>query len=171
MIQILRLGHRIPRDERITTHCALVSRAFGVEELYYTGKKDSGFENSIKRVTDNFGGNLSINYIKNPETLVKTKSKQGFFIIHLTMYGENFEKKLKSIKTKKKILIIIGGEKVEPFYYENSDLNISIGNQPHSEVAALGILLYKISKLKNNFKNAKVKIAPSKKGKDIKKYQ
>ena len=29
MLHVLRLGHRIHRDERLTTHICLVARAFG----------------------------------------------------------------------------------------------------------------------------------------------
>ena len=33
MIIVLRIGHRIGRDKRITTHVALVARAFGANEI------------------------------------------------------------------------------------------------------------------------------------------
>ena len=33
MITILRIGHRISRDKRITTHVALVARAFGADNI------------------------------------------------------------------------------------------------------------------------------------------
>ena len=33
MINVLRLGHRIGRDKRITTHVALVARAFGADKI------------------------------------------------------------------------------------------------------------------------------------------
>ena len=46
-ISVLRLDHRLPRDERITTHVALVARAFGASEMIYTGQYDSGLEKSI----------------------------------------------------------------------------------------------------------------------------
>ena len=33
MITVLRIGHRISRDKRITTHVALVARAFGADNI------------------------------------------------------------------------------------------------------------------------------------------
>jgi len=38
MIEILRLGHRKKRDARLSTHVALVSRAFGASKIYYSGQ-------------------------------------------------------------------------------------------------------------------------------------
>ena len=38
MISILRLGHRISRDKRITTHVALVARAFGANNIFIDTK-------------------------------------------------------------------------------------------------------------------------------------
>ncbi|MCL2143761.1 MAG: tRNA (cytidine(56)-2'-O)-methyltransferase, partial [Methanomassiliicoccaceae archaeon] len=43
------------------------------------------------------------------------------------------------------MLVIVGAEKVPPEVYERSDHNISVGNQPHSEIAALSIFLYEVT--------------------------
>jgi tRNA (cytidine56-2'-O)-methyltransferase len=54
--------------------------------------------------------------------------------------------------------------------YQLSDWNISVTNQPHSEVAALSILLdrfFEGRELKKEFKNARIKIVPQEKGKKI----
>ena len=42
---------------------------------------------------------------------------------------------------RKPIIIVVGGTKVSGQVYDLADHNISIGNQPHSEVAALVIFL------------------------------
>jgi len=170
MIQVLRLGHRIPRDERISTHCALVSRVFGANGLYYSGMKDKGLEESVSKVIKNFGGNFFVKHTPSSLNLIKKKKKQGFFIIHLTMYGINFKKSIKNIKDKKKVLLIIGGKKVSPEFYKIADLNLAIGNQPHSEVSALAVFLYETCGIKNKFENAKIRITGSKKGKNIKRF-
>ena len=44
MIEVVRLSHRLPRDIRITTHCALTARAFGATKFIYGGQKDKGCE-------------------------------------------------------------------------------------------------------------------------------
>jgi tRNA (cytidine56-2'-O)-methyltransferase len=40
-VSVLRIGHRFVRDDRITTHAALVSRAFGSNKIYMTEVDDS----------------------------------------------------------------------------------------------------------------------------------
>ena len=54
MITVLRIGHRIGRDKRITTHVALVARAFGADKIIID-KKDVNIEKNIKSVCKRFG--------------------------------------------------------------------------------------------------------------------
>ena len=167
-LEILRLSHRIARDKRVSTHLALTSRALLANKLYYSGQKDSSLEDSIKKINNKFGSNFKIEHIKNPISLIKEKKKQGITILHLTVYGLELKKQLYNIKKLKKLLIIIGSEHVPSQYYEIADINLAITNQPHSELSSLAILLYELNKDKNiNFKNAKIEIKPSEKGKDI----
>lgn len=167
MILILRLNHRIPRDERMSTHCALVSRAFGADGMHYSGMKDTGLENSVNEITERFGGDFFIKHTEKDREFVRSRKKKGFFVVHLTMYGTDFMEEVSGLKKKRKLLIIVGGEKVEPEFYELADLNLSVGNQPHSEVGALSVFLHEISGLKKKFKDAKIEVRPCKKGKDI----
>ena len=37
MIVVLRLGHRLKRDERLSTHVGLASRALGADKIIYSG--------------------------------------------------------------------------------------------------------------------------------------
>jgi len=165
MIEILRLGHRINRDTRISSHVALVARALNADKLYYTGQKDSSMEKSVMDVVDRFGGSFNIEYIKNYKDILKNKK-----IIHLTVYGMPLKDKITEIKSYKDILIIVGGEKVPGEIYNLADVNLSVGNQPHSEVAALGIFLYELSNSKfSEFKDANLRIIPMEKAKKIEK--
>ena len=70
MVSVLRLGHRIERDKRLTTHCALVSRAFGAEKMFYTGDKDSILEESVKKISRAWGGDFVIEYVKDYRKLI-----------------------------------------------------------------------------------------------------
>ncbi|MBS3159477.1 tRNA (cytidine(56)-2'-O)-methyltransferase [Candidatus Woesearchaeota archaeon] len=164
MIEVLRLGHRLPRDCRISTHCCLVARAFGADKIFYSGQKDKEMEDVVKKTVKNFGGLFEIEYINDDVKFLREKKENGFKVIHLTMYGENY-----NIFRKKKenYLIIIGGSKVSGIFYKESDFNISIGKQPHSEVGALAVFLYYLD-LKMNFDNEKIKILESKNGKYLK---
>ena len=168
IIEILRLNHRIARDKRITTHVGLTSRSLGASMMYYSGDKDSEMESSINKITEKFGGPFNIEHIKNETSIIKEKKKQGYTITHLTMYGVSFEKNSKKLKKEEKHLVIVGGEKVEPEFYQLADYNISVTSQPISEVSALGIFLYTIHGVKEDFKNAKIKVIEQERGKLVK---
>lgn len=68
------------------------------------------------------------------------------------------------------LLIILGGEKVPAEIYQKADFNISVGNQPHSEVAALAVFLdryHKGSELHTEMKGWKQQIIPMEHGKKM----
>jgi tRNA (cytidine56-2'-O)-methyltransferase len=178
-ITVLRLGHRLPRDERITTHVALVARAFGATGIIYSGQQDSSLEKSVSSVANAWGGTFSISYEKNFISAIKRFKKNDFTIAHLTMYGMPLSEKMAEIrngaKKNQKLLVIIGAERVPGEVYELADYNIAITSQPHSEVAALAIFLDRAMDGKElergfdeNFKG-KIKLVPKEKGKEIKK--
>jgi len=161
MIEVLRLSHRAGRDPRISTHVALVARAFLADKIYYSGDKDDSFEKSVVDVVKNFGGNFEIEYVKNILKLIREKKEKNWKIVHLTMYGE----KIKKIKGN--VLVVVGGEKVQMEVYHEADYNFSVTNQPHSEVGALAVFLHELNDGKElDFKfDGRIKIKPSKCGK------
>ncbi len=164
-VLVLRLGHRVPRDQRISTHLALVARAFGAKKMYYSGIKDRDYEMKIWEVVKQWGGEFEIKYIKNPIELINFLKREGYTIVHLTMYGINIGDIIDELIQHGKILVIVGGEKVPQIFFEISDYNIAIGHQPHSEVAALAIFLDRIflgRELYFNFLKAKLKVIGSK---------
>jgi tRNA (cytidine56-2'-O)-methyltransferase len=171
-ITVLRLGHRIVRDTRMSTHAALVSRALGAKKIIMSGADEDETTDSIKRVNERWGGHFEISYIPNWRQLIC--NWEGV-IVHLTMYGESIDDALPKIieklrTTEKNLLVIIGAEKVPREIFSLSHFNVSIGNQPHSEVGALAIFLdriYKGKELYYNFENAKLKIIPNPKGKEV----
>jgi tRNA (cytidine56-2'-O)-methyltransferase len=70
------------------------------------------------------------------------------------------------------IMVVVGSQKVpgEFFSEEFSDYNISIGAQPHSEVAALAIFLDRLlegSELSKEFEQARIKVIPSQREKRL----
>lgn len=171
-VQVLRIGHRVFRDLRVTTHCALTARALGAERITIIGEKDKSIERTVEKVVSNWGGKFEIEFSSNLKEEIKKLKKEKYSLIHLTMYGEKLERKIKEIRKLKKVCLIAGAEKVPPYVYEESDYNISIGNQPHSEIAALAVMLHEFfggKELNTYFPKAKIKVIPQKKGKKTKK--
>ncbi len=165
MLLVLRLGHRAFRDQRITTHCALVARAFGANGMIYSGEKDKKMVNSVKKVVKKWGDSFFVRYEENYRKFIK--EFKGLKI-HLTMYGIPWKERISEIRKHKNVLVIIGSEKVPRDIYELADMNIAILNQPHSEVAALAIFLYEYFKGKEKeFKDAELKIVPQERGKKV----
>ena len=145
-VSVLRLGHRRDRDKRITSHLGLTARAFGANEILLSGDDDQSALETWRNVTKRFGGNFKCSYEKKPLSLLRRFSKNSGegepgTIVHLTMYGEPWKEELPKIDFSKPMIIVVGGTKVPGEVYRLADHNISIGNQPHSEVAALAIFL------------------------------
>jgi len=170
-IYVLRYGHRPERDKRITTHVALVARAFGAHGFILSGVHDEKVVRSIRKVEEIWGGKLHVETGVDPYKYVKTWKANGGVVVHLTMYGINVDEVIDEIRSlNRDLLVVVGAEKVPRFFYEEADYNIAIGNQPHSEVAALAIFLdrfYKGRELYFTYPNAKLKIVPCKKGKVV----
>lgn len=172
-LAVLRLSHRVFRDKRITTHLALTARAFGATEFYYTGNHDTHLEESVSRVCEEWGGEMIVSSVESHLNFIKNWKKQRGIVIHLTMFGIDLQDKLDELKQlpTESILVVVGGIKVPGFMYELADYNIAIGNQPHSEVAALAVCLDHLTESKarrQKFKDAKVEVVPSEKGKLMK---
>lgn len=165
-IWILRLGHRRVRDQRISSHCALVARAFGANGMIYSGDKDENLEKSIKKVGEKWGGPFEISYEKNWKKVIKNWKGR---ILHLTMYGLPIQDVMKEIKgDKKDLLVLIGSQHVPGEVYHLTDWNVSVTNQPHSEVASLAVFLDRFFEgkgLGKKFENKKIKIIPQERGK------
>ncbi len=167
MITVLRIGHRPERDKRITTHVSLVARAFRADKIL-VDTSDRELEANFNGVNDRFGNGVVL------ETGVgwrKVLKEWEGTIVHLTMYGMELEEAVASIKAiqdNNDILVVVGAEKVPGDVYKIADFNVSVGNQPHSEVAALAIFLDRIfeGRALRNFEG-KMKIIPSNEGKKV----
>jgi len=166
-VTVLRLGHRPSRDKRVTTHVALVARAFGALEIL-VDTADPSLVRVVRGVVRSFGGDFTI------ETGVnwrhRLKSWPGT-VVHLTMYGESVEEAIPRIPHGKDVLVVVGAEKVPGAVYGAADLNVAVGNQPHSEVAALAVFLDRLYggvALRRDFAGP-IRIVPTKRGKTVRK--
>ena len=59
-ISVLRIGHRLVRDDRVTTHVALVARAFGADTIYMTGVLDESINDTIAKVSKRWGARFRV---------------------------------------------------------------------------------------------------------------
>lgn len=170
-VYVLRYGHRPERDKRITTHVMLVARAFGASGFILGDVVDESILRTYRKVVSTWGGNLHFEMGVNSEKYCIDWKKQGGLIVHLTMYGLPVDDVIGEIKSSSKdLLIVVGAKKVPRFFYEVADYNVAIGNQPHSEVAALALFLdrlYDGRELYIRFNNAKIEVVPSPRGKKV----
>ena len=174
-IEVLRLGHRLGRDPRITTHLALVSRAMGASNFVLAGDEDEKLFSNIDSVNERFGHGLSCRYEKSPMRMLReianSDEESKPIIVHLTMYGEPFKEVIPNIPKHKPVVVVVGGAKVPGELFKLSDFNIAVGNQPHSEVAALALFLDSWTDgegFNREFSDPQLVISPSKSGKDVK---
>ncbi|CAC12060.1 conserved hypothetical protein [Thermoplasma acidophilum] len=167
MITVLRINHRPYRDKRITTHVALTARAFGASAIL-VDERDETLENTIRGVISNFGGSFSIktgcNWIQ------EFKHFQGIRV-HLTMYGRRINDVIDEIRNSgKDVMVLVGSEKVPIEAYEIADYNVSVTNQPISEVSALAIFLdryFQGKEFEFEFRG-RINVQPAERGKIVK---
>lgn len=167
-ITILRINHRPFRDKRITTHVALTARALGAHEIL-VDEDDAELEETVNKVTANFGGSFRI---KTGVGWKKVLSGFEGVKVHLTMYGLPVDEVIGRIRNsplEKDMIIVVGASKVPPEVYSNSSFNVSVTNQPISEVSALAIFLdryFEGKELENTF-DGKINILPAESGKKV----
>ena len=172
-IVVLRWGHRLQRDARLTTHVALTARALGASGFLLSDITDEKIKEAVEKVTRSWGGKFFFEMGTSWRGAVSDWKATGGIVVHLTAYGENIQASnvLERIRNlRKDVLLVVGSQKVpREFFSKNvSDFNVSIGNQPHSECAALAVFLdrfFEGKELVKGFGNAKIRIIPQERGK------
>lgn len=163
-VTVLRLGHRPQRDKRMTTHVCLTARAFGARRIILTTKDDK-VAHTVRDVVDRFGGPFELEIDASWRRVI-----EGFDgpSIHLTMYGEPHTDVLPRLEGAGEVLVVVGAEKVPGEIYDLVTHNAAVGNQPHSEVAALATVLHDIQgpeALYRPREGARLEIEPTARGK------
>jgi tRNA (cytidine56-2'-O)-methyltransferase len=168
-VSVLRLGHRPGRDDRMTTHVGLTARALGADRVVFAGEATDALE-TVRDVTDRFGGPFTAELTAQPRAVL------GDFegtIVHLTMYGERVEtveSDLRAAHREGPLLVVVGSEKVSFDVYERADWNVGVTNQPHSEVAALAVLLDRLHEgreFDREWVGARRRVVPQERGKRV----
>ncbi|MDX1534221.1 MAG: tRNA (cytidine(56)-2'-O)-methyltransferase [Thermoplasmata archaeon] len=162
---VLRIGHRLVRDQRMTTHVALTARALGADAVW-VDRKDPDLEARVADVVARFGGPFEV---RSGLPLHSTLRAWEGSVVHLTMYGVPLEEALPRIPRDRDLLLVVGSEKVPGDLFERAAFNVAVGNQPHSEVAALAVFLDRFLEgegLRKRFEG-RMRVQPSAHGKVV----
>jgi tRNA (cytidine56-2'-O)-methyltransferase len=151
----------------------LAARALGASGFLLADVVDKRIKETVEKVAENWGGEFFFEMGTAWKSVVKSWKAEGGLVVHLTVYGENIEASdvLGRIRgSGKNVLLIVGSQKVPGEFYSDavSDFNLAIGNQPHSECAALAVFLdrfFEGKELARGFKKAKIKVVPQERGK------
>ena len=167
-LAVLRIGHRPQRDKRVTTHVCLTARALGADTVFLH-EPDLRIVENVKSVVDRFGGPFEIHPVESWRSVLRDWKRDGGQVAHLTMYGVPLSEGLPRLDPDRDILVVVGAEKVPFDVFEAADVNLSVGSQPHSEVAALAVLLDRF--LGGGWENkpfaGKVRVVPSERAKAV----
>jgi tRNA (cytidine56-2'-O)-methyltransferase len=151
----------------MTTHVCLTARAFGARKVTVDGA-DPELEERVSRVADHFGGEMAIVTGAKPRQVIKDFPGT---VVHLTMYGENVaqwdEDRWETLRSSPGILVVVGATKVPREVYELAHVNAAVGNQPHSEVAALAVFLDRLTggESLRSSPEGRMRIVPQERGK------
>ncbi len=162
---MLRVGHRPGRDPRLTTHLALTARALGARRLLLH-PPDPELAARLAAVSERWGRGFEVLGIADYRRAIREFDGTR---AHLTMYGEPIERVLPRLRKERRILAIVGGAKVPAELYGLADVNLAVGHQPHSEVAALAILLERLRGIPppGRWPEARASIVPQRRGKRV----
>ena len=168
-IQVLRVGQRYVRDDRTLTHLCLVSRALGAETIYLEdAEKD--VEGTLEEVNRTWGGDFKAVLGLSWRKVIQEAKKEGRKVVHLTMYGLPLQEVAPQLRELERVLIVVGGPKVPGKVYHEADYNVAVTSQPHSEIAALALVLHEMQggeELKRTFQKSKLRILPTARGKRV----
>jgi tRNA (cytidine56-2'-O)-methyltransferase len=168
-IEVLRIGHRFVRDDRTLVHLCLVSRALGARAIYLQ-EIENELKAKVEEVNRSWGGKFEVAQTSSWKEVIKGAKGRGATLVHLSMYGIPLLEKIQELRRSPKILLIVGGPKVPGDVYRLADHNVSVTSQPHSEIAAVAIMLHELQQgeeLKREFGPSKLKIVPQKRGKQV----
>jgi tRNA (cytidine56-2'-O)-methyltransferase len=169
-LEVLRLGHRPERDKRITTHVALTARALGAGRVRIA-EADPSVVKSVRSVAQRFGGAFAIEDATGWKGPIKAWKEAGGQVVHLTMYGLPLAESVPRILGDgRPALLVVGAEKVPGDLYDIADHNVAVGSQPHSEVAALALLMDRLRQGAwegDAFDGGQIRVVPTAHGKRI----
>lgn len=146
-----------------------MARAFGAESITL---EDAEYDTvrKVEEVNLNWGGDFRVEIERAWRKVIERARGEGRKVVHLTMYGMPLQDVVSELRGIDDMLVVVGGPKVPGEVYGLADYNVAVTSQPHSEVAALAVLLHEVQggeELKRDFGKSRMKIIPSPKGKQV----
>jgi tRNA (cytidine56-2'-O)-methyltransferase len=132
----------------------------------YLNPPDPELAERVTEVVADWGGDFEV--VGAPEWKAVVRASKGP-VVHLTMYGRPLEDALPRLAGADEILVVVGGAKVPSDLYRLSDVNVAVGHQPHSEVAALAVLLDRLLGVPGpgRWERARLSVVPRARGKKV----
>ena len=134
----------------------------------YLAASDKGVVESIGDVVSRWGGDFFCEDNVKWRSCIRDWKDKGGTVVHLTMYGLNLPDVIEEARTKEKIMVVVGAEKVPGEIYGLADFNVAVTSQPHSEISSLALFmdhLYSGMEMTKEFPGAQIRIVPTKVGK------
>jgi tRNA (cytidine56-2'-O)-methyltransferase len=153
----------------MTTHVALTARALGADRVLLEPAATQAAE-TARDITDRFGGPFAVEQTDSAQARIRDWHGT---VVHLTMYGQPIqavESEFRAAHRREPLLIVVGAEKVPFEVYDEADFNVGVTNQPHSEVAALGVFLDRLfegAELDQSWRDADQRVVPRETGKRV----
>jgi tRNA (cytidine56-2'-O)-methyltransferase len=149
----------------------LTARALGADGVMIADREDKTVEVTIREVGKRFGGQFSIESGKPWKRTIRDWKEEGGKVVHLTAYGLKLPDVIQGIRqSNRDLLVVVGSEKMPGEVFKLADWNVSVTNQPMSEVAALAVYLdwhLQHGAFDKPFPNGEVEIVPSSDRKNI----
>ena len=120
----------------------------------------------VAEVVADWGGGFEV--VGAPEWRAVVRAANGP-VLHLTMYGRPLDRVLPRLTGAREVLVVVGGAKVPSELYRLADANVAVGHQPHSEVAALAIVLDRLLGVPGpgRWDGARLSVVPRVRGKKV----
>ena len=132
----------------------------------YLHPRDDALAERIAAVSHRWGGDFAVVPVDDWKSLIRTFPGA---VVHLTMYGLPLGSRLPRLARRRQVLLVVGGAKVPPELYRRATFNIAVGHQPHSEVAAVAVMLERLLGVPKPVRpgGAPLRVVPTARGKRV----
>ncbi len=144
---------------------ALAARALGARTMYLE-PPDPDLAERVRAVSARWGGSFEV--VAAPQWKRIVREFNGP-VVHLTMYGQPIDRIEPRLARASRILVVVGGAKVPSELYRLATYNVAVGHQPHSEVAALAVVLTRLKGVPGprSWPGAQQVVVPQARGKKV----